>query len=89
MAFVAIANFTQPSYEMGYALKFMRMLTLVFIALFSAIDLSVLGLIMGAVITVFLIVSTPVIPGSRGYLYPLIPWNGKAMKRLLFRAAAK
>ena len=89
MAFVAIANFTQPSYEMGYALKFMRMLTLVFIGLFSAIDLSVLGLIMGAVITVFLIVSTPVIPGSRGYLYPLIPWNGKAMKRLLFRAAAK
>lgn len=89
MAFVAIANFTQPSYEMSYALKFMRMLTLVFIALFSKIGLSVLGIVLGFIVTVFLIVKTPVIPGSKGYLYPLFPWNKRAFFRLLFRAALK
>jgi stage V sporulation protein AF len=85
MAFVAIANFTQPSYEMGYALKFMRMLSLALISLFSLLHLSVLGLILGAAVTVFLIVSTPVISGSKGYLYPLIPWNKRALCRLIFR----
>ncbi len=89
MAFVAIANFTQPSYEMSYALKYMRMLTLVLIALFSLLGLSILGMVLGFVITVFLIVSTPVIPGSKGYLYPLFPWNKRAFLRLLFRAALK
>lgn len=33
MAFVALANFTQPSYELGYAIKFMRMMMLIIIAL--------------------------------------------------------
>ena len=28
MAFVALANFTQPSYELGYAFKFMRLIML-------------------------------------------------------------
>lgn len=89
MAFVAIANFTQPSYEMSYALKFMRMLSLVLIALFGLIGLSLLGFILGFVITVFLIVKTPVIPGAKGYLYPLIPWNKKALFRLIFRVSLK
>ncbi|MFR9256575.1 MAG: spore germination protein [Merdibacter sp.] len=34
MAFVALANFTQPSYEMSYAIKLFRMCMLVLIALF-------------------------------------------------------
>lgn len=89
MAFVAIANFTQPSYEMSYALKFMRMLTLVLISAFSLIGLSVFGIVLGLVITVFLIVATPVIPGAKGYLYPLFPWNKSAFFRLLFRASLK
>ncbi|MCB6803748.1 spore germination protein, partial [Enterocloster bolteae] len=29
MAFVAVANYTQPNFELGYALKFMRLLLLV------------------------------------------------------------
>ena len=29
MAFVALANYTQPSYELGYALKFFRIVTLI------------------------------------------------------------
>lgn len=35
MAFVAIANYTQPNFELGYALKFMRLLLLVLTALFN------------------------------------------------------
>ncbi|KMZ55369.1 spore germination protein [Dorea sp. D27] len=35
MAFVAVANYTQPNFELGYALKFMRLLLLVLTALFN------------------------------------------------------
>ena len=35
MAFVAIANYTQSNYELGYALKFMRILTLILTAIFG------------------------------------------------------
>ena len=35
MAFVAVANYTQPNFELGYALKFMRLILLVLTALFN------------------------------------------------------
>ena len=35
MAFVAVANYTQPNFELGYALKFMRLALLVLTALFN------------------------------------------------------
>lgn len=35
MAFVAVANYTQPNFELGYALKFMRLLLLIMTALFD------------------------------------------------------
>lgn len=35
MAFVAVANYTQPNFELGYALKFMRLMLLVLTALFN------------------------------------------------------
>lgn len=35
MAFVAVANYTQPNFELGYALKFMRLQLLVLTALFN------------------------------------------------------
>lgn len=41
MAFVAIANYTQPNFELGYALKFMRLLILVLTALFNWIGFAV------------------------------------------------
>ena len=79
MAFVAIANFAQPSFELGYALKLVRMLFLILVAAFD-----VWGLIGGIVGLFLLLVSTKPILG-RGYLYPLIPFDGKAMGRLLVR----
>lgn len=81
MSFVAIANFTQSSYELGYAFKYLRMLTLLLTALFSY-----WGFIAGIVI-IFILIATNKSFGGKSYLYPLIPFNGKALTRLLFRPA--
>ena len=78
IAFVAIANFAQPSFELGYAFKLMRVLLLILSAIFS-----IWGFIGGIVIMLVLIATTEPLAGH--YLYPLYPFNWKAMKHLLFR----
>lgn len=80
MAFVAIANFTQSSYELGYAFKYLRMLTLGLTALFN-----VWGFAGGLVIGLILLATNTTANGKRRYLYPLIPFNGKALARQVFR----
>ena len=80
MAFVAITNFTQSSYELGYAFKFMRMMTLLLTALFG-----IWGLLGGIVISVVLVATNKTVNGKRNYLYPLIPFDGHALARLFFR----
>ena len=80
MAFVAIANFTQRSYELGYAFKFMRIMLTVLTAIFG-----LWGFIGGAILTVVLIATNETVNGKRNYLYPLIPFNYKAFKSLFFR----
>ncbi len=80
MAFVAIANFTQRSYELGYAVKFLRILLLILTALFD-----VWGFFAGIVIIFILLASNKTVNGKRSYLYPLIPFNGKALLTLLVR----
>ncbi|MBQ8523225.1 MAG: spore germination protein [Clostridia bacterium] len=80
MAFVAIANFTQQSYELGYAFKYMRMITLTLTALFDYI-----GFAAGVLIAIILIATNKTVNGKRNYLYPLIPFNGRALARLFFR----
>ncbi len=84
MSFVAIANFTQSSYELGYAFKYMRIITLCLTALFDWI-----GFVIGIVITIVLSATNKTVNGKRSYLYPLIPWNGRAMARLVFRLKKK
>ena len=79
MAFVAIANFAQPSFELGYALKMMRMVLLIFVAL-----LDIWGLIAGVALFIALLATTKPILG-KGYLYPLCPFDAKALGRLLVR----
>ena len=79
MAFVAIANFAQPSFELGYALKLMRVTLLLLSAL-----LDVWGLLAGIVLFVVLLLTTKPIIG-KGYLYPLYPFDAKALGRILLR----
>ncbi len=79
MAFVAIANFAQPSFELGYALKLTRILLLLLSAW-----LDIWGLAAGLLLLAVLLASTkPIL--SRGYLYPLIPFNAAALGRILVR----
>lgn len=47
MAFVAVANYTQPNFELGYALKFMRLQLLILTALFNWI-----GFLIGSIVVV-------------------------------------
>lgn len=62
MAFVAVANYTQPNFELGYALKFMRLLLLVLTALFNWI-----GFAIGTIIVICSIIFNKTLSG-RSYL---------------------
>lgn len=84
MAFVAIANLTQTSFELGYALKFMRILLLTLTALFN-----IWGFAAGVVLIVVLIATNRTLNGGHGYLYPLIPFSGKALLSLFIRRKKK
>ena len=79
MAFVAIANFAQPSFELGYAFKLSRVFIVVVTAIFN-----LWGFIAGLVIVMLVIAFTVTVTG-RGYLHPLIPFNAKAISRLIIR----
>ena len=79
MAFVSVASFAQPSYEMGYAFKLLRVVLLLLTAAFDlwGYGLGLLGIL------ILLATTKPLV--GRGYLYPLIPFNGRALRRLLVR----
>lgn len=81
MAFVAIATYAQTSFEMGYALKFMRLQLLILTQLFG-----LWGYIAGILVTVCAVSFNKTLSG-RNYLYPLIPWNGKQLIKRLFRVS--
>ena len=79
MAFVAIANYTQASYELGYAIKFMRIINLILTAIFG-----IWGYIAAIVIMIAAIVSNKTLSG-RSYVYPLFPLNLKQLSKRLIR----
>ena len=80
MAFVALANFAQQNAELGYAIKFVRVLTLIFVFGFGA-----WGLLLGLALFIFLICTNRSVSGKYHYLYPLVPFDGRALKRLVVR----
>ena len=79
MAFVAIANFTQPSFELGYAFKLFRMFILILTAIFR-----IWGFIAGIVIMFIILLCSKTLSG-RSYLYTLIPFKWSALSSLLIR----
>jgi stage V sporulation protein AF len=79
MAFVAIANFAQQNHELGYAFKFSRIMILLLVYF-----LGIYGFIIGLILSVMLVVTNKTLIGRR-YLYPLIPFNKRALLRLIFR----
>ncbi|WP_312650925.1 spore germination protein [Aminipila sp.] len=103
MAVVALAGFTQPSIELGYAIKFMRILILVGIQIGARFGQTAMAMdmfgqnaisicaISGALITIvidFISLATTKTLENKSYLYPLIPFNANAMKHLVFRTKA-
>ena len=79
MAFVAIANYTHQSYELGYAVKFFRMINLVLTAIFN-----VWGYILGLVLFAVAIIRNKMVSGQ-SYLYPLLPFSFKKLGKALIR----
>lgn len=62
MAFVAVANYTQPNFELGYALKFMRLMLLILTAMFD-----LYGFIAGCILIICFLVFNKTLSG-RNYL---------------------
>ena len=83
MAFVAMANYAQPSIELGYCLKFLRVLLLILTAIFN-----IWGFFGGLVLIFFMMLFNKTV-SSKHYLYPLIPFNGKKLITKVLRTRAK
>ncbi|WP_410768986.1 spore germination protein [Fontibacillus sp. BL9] len=78
MAVAAIGMFATPSYELGLANRVVRLILLIVVAIFGAP-----GLVGG--ITAFIIFLSLQRSYNSSYLWPLIPFNAKAMAGILFR----
>lgn len=79
MAFVAVSNYTQSSYELGYAVKFMRLITL-----FLTYFLGLWGYLLGIAFTCFCIIRNRTI-GNRSYLKPLSDSPNRSFFRRFIR----
>ena len=79
MAFVTIANYSQSNVELNYAIKFMRILLLLFTCWFS-----LAGFIGGLLVIAACLLGCRTFSGHQ-YLYPLIPFHWDTLKRQLFR----
>lgn len=78
MAFVAVASYSQTSFELSYALKFLRIQLLLLTAF-----LNLPGYILGLIIIVLAFTTNKTITGD-SYLYPIKPFSfGKLFKRLI------
>ena len=84
IALVAIAGFSQQNHELGYAFKFLRMIWLAVTAIFG-----VWGYIGFIPVLPLLLLSNKTLNGGQSYLYPLVPFNARALGRLFFRARKK
>ncbi len=83
MALVTVATYTQPNYELGYSLKFCRVLLLVLTYIFN-----VWGFIAAFVINLVLLCSNRTLSG-KSYLYPLIPFNAHEFFRKIIRIRSR
>ncbi len=79
MAFVTVSNYTQVNLELGYALKFMRI-----IALLTTQFFGLWGFIGGMIFAFGCIILNRTVAG-KSYLYPLIPFRPKELLRRVVR----
>ena len=67
MAFVAVADYTQPNFELGYALKFMRLTLLILTAAFNFV-----GFVIGCLICIGAVIFNKTITG-KSFLNATVP----------------
>ena len=79
MAFVAITDYSQPSFELGYAFKLFRMFQVLMIAFFSQ-----WGFFIALAILFLLALFTRTV-GQQSYLRPLVPFRKGSFLGLFFR----
>ncbi len=79
MAFVTIATYSQASFELGYALKFMRIIILILTAAFN-----LWGYIAGIILSACAVVFNRTLAG-KSYIYPLIPFRFQELKKRFLR----
>lgn len=82
-AFTAIAGFSLPSFEMGYAMKLERLLLLILSGIFG-----LWGFIGGLVFIIICMLSVKTLSG-RNYLYPIVPFNLKGFAEFFLRFPMK
>ena len=80
MAFIAIAGFAQQNAELGYAIKLVRVATLIFVHF-----IGVWGLLAGGALLLLLLLTNVTVTGRHHYLYPLVPFRPRALARLVLR----
>lgn len=83
MAIVTVANYTQPNYELGYSLKFCRILLLVLTYVFNF-----WGFVAAFIINLLLLCLNRTLSG-KSYLYPLIPFNAHEFLRKIVRLRSR
>ena len=79
MAVVSVGTYSQASFEMGYAMKFMRIILLCLTAAFN-----LAGYIAGILLIAATIAFNRTMTGC-SYIYPLIPFDKKMLKRKILR----
>lgn len=79
IAITAIGTFATPSIEFSQAVRLFRLLILVLTGLFS-----IYGFFTGILITLFVLLTTKSIENT-SYLWPLIPFDWKALSTVIFR----
>lgn len=82
-AFTAIAGFSLPSFEMGYAMKLERLLLLILSGIFG-----LWGFIGGLAFIIICMLSVRTLSG-RNYLYPIVPFNLKGFAEFFLRFPMK
>lgn len=83
MAFVTLANYSQSSFELGYALKFMRLIILTATGLFG-----IWGFAIGIVFTLLCVINNKTVAGT-SYLSPVYPMDFRKMMKQFLRVDIK
>lgn len=79
MAVVTVGTYSQASFEMGYAMKFVRVVMLCLANFFN-----LWGYLIGVLVLILCVAYNSTISG-KSYLYPLFPFDAKMLKRKLLR----